>query len=1428
MAYGVSIGSDLTYGWEDQSTILVTVSDELTIAVCASEINPAQYIDILHDQIESVNLEKRPRISQSNPLVPQNLDVLVIWLVRSSDRTLYLGAGKRFAPTIDITFTSVDEATVVMKRLLQCAPHVSEKITCSESEPLNLSQPMVGEIEEQGMPHGAVARADHQICSAIVSSATESVPLPMFIRDPVPDLSHAFLKWPKNISASHLPTTDLNDLRSDTGVSIENIQPDSVVSRSHSQTQDLEDLSEGSLRNSAEWRKGAMLIETAPELQDITNCAMGNAEPSEKRNPPANTTSIERDGDPDDFYNATPKGQDINMQRAEPISTHTEERQKFQPALEHTIVPGDRISGVNEESNAEVGDTTVAGATEMEVQTPKNQEHVNGNTAEIRKLAVVKKKYTSKKKLPATNTSKISKKTVVDKNGTDREAESLSVKESRFQKARKEKDEFDFPLSPQKTRTPKIIRPPMSRKSQRKEGAIGSPRRKKFPAHRSMSPDKANVSAGHITAPNINTITLPNKAPLEPVRDTGLNDEVAGIGWDKGIVVDTKLNGAGSNPVGKRLPRGNAKSVTKRSKNKDDEDYSIKKGTRENMWKANRKTRSAPRPAPRPRNRRAAALVADEKIKNSINYDPSQEQSLGEMTRGVEDMLPPNGFANHRADVDGGTSPRTKPQNPSTMFRNGVLNHDEAPEIRTVAKLRPQDTNVEMLAASHTTKLVGNQQIHAVILPRRSIPQRISVHEMNSTLGRDNGNRRAEEAQLAGCTFFTGNAMGGAHNTTEENELNNDGTIPHRDLNTENDPKSPPVIYLENSHSKSFAPSQPCMPNGAQETCSSEGLVSAFEFPDSPSSSRTRLTPTSSMIDVGSRKTRRFVDTGSKRRATRLERSYQKAENDLNQGAATAILATKPPKRGNAFASNLKKALSGLQMSVEGHRAPECRIQDQSVEPDKTGLENSSVRPSTNSSMSPISVAGGFRNGNQNGTLKTTRLNPDMPTKEVLQEPNKRRERLYITLSPSESAQALHGMENSTPLREHSALACEYSENENEKEEKIISIRARRTPKGPKKTFVQPTYSPHRIRRANSRERLHTRAIKPWATPTKAPRDVNRKSNLISFDSRGPRNQGVVLNQKGRLASSSQSEPSVILSPDLDRSLKRKLPVEVGETSATETDLAFRKRLKILTRTQEEQDVGQYWSPIMAYGAHRPSSQSTRVNENGSPMPFVRSRHFVLRDRGEHGSNQIGKLPRSFLDDDRGDLLAPGDRVDTEPGISASRNRLPKGTKNDWRSSSASSKRERYLSYLQSPKTNRFAAHRIHPDGAFIDVHAETEILPIRPPDPFTESKETHPNAFMEMLRGSKNLPHKSPLNSRQGLPGQEIDKAIDGDHIHKYSPSTESLSSDSSLRDRWWSSSESSSSDEDGLYEEESWADKLEPHQKRQLDALHDISQVS
>lgn len=875
MAYGVSVGAELTYGWEDQSAILVTVSPELNIVVCASETSPARYIDILHDQIESVSLEKRQRISQTNTVVQEDLVILVVWLTKSSDTTLYVGAGKRFASSISIAFTSLDEAAAITKRLLERAPHIVEKFTCSESEPLSLSQPMVETIEEQGVLFNADSHID-TIRPAIVTSATDSVSLPAFIRTPKPDLIHSFLNWPKNVSASLLQTADLSDLRSNTGISIEDIQIESILSRSHSPTKNLEDRSGGSRRDSAEWRKGAILIDFDPELQDATNHVLKEGGLLGINSSPVQLKLSKRDSDRDSFYDATPRVQNAILEHADQVRTHSQGCQGLKKSLEVSLMPITTPQVMDKSCKAENSRNTGGGAAKLVVQAPEKEEFINGNAGDVHNLGAVRKKYTSKRKLLPTNASQ---KIAFGKNCTDRKANSLSVKIGCFQRHERGENEFDFPLSPQKTRTPKNAWRPVLKKLLSKEGAISPAPEKKTLNNRSLPPEKGDPLVPDVVVRNKHQGVLPSMASFRQRNSKSFNDESTGVKWDEGLVVDGKPSGADPDPP-RKGSRGKAKWVTKRSKNKDNEAYSSKQGSEETMRKTNKKTRSAPRPAPRPRNRRAAALIADQRIKNTIDCNTSQEQGRGELVHEVETARPkssqeassPSILAGSNLNFDHGVSQQANAQHLFTLIENRNLNHDEMPEIASGSELRPRDGDCEIIANANATELAGNPKRRPVVIFGNSTLQCVPVNDMNGMTHINDGDGRAKEGQLSGHTSSMASPRSGVFLRGDN------GAIPFREPIIENNGAE--GLLISRSRSESPSLSHLHILDTARETCSSDKLVSALALPDS---------------------------------SDKLVSAFALSDSQRNSHVGPAF------QREDAFALSLRKALSNVPLSNEHH-----------------------------------------------------------------------------------------------------------------------------------------------------------------------------------------------------------------------------------------------------------------------------------------------------------------------------------------------------------------------------------------------------------------------------------------------------------------------------------------------------------------------------
>lgn len=1392
----------MNYGWEDQRPILVTISTELNVVVCASETSPARYIDVLHDRIESVRLAKRQWMSQSSPLVTQDLDIVVISFKNSSDTTFYLGAGKRFAPLINIAFTSIDEATAMIKRLLESAPQIIEKFTCSESEPLDLSEPLVEKTEEQEILYDAAPQID-AFRSAVVTSATESVSLPIFGQETERDLTRSFLHWPKNIPAGLQRTAGHLDLRSDSGISIEDNRIEGLGYCPHSQVKTPEDMSDGTLRSSAEWRRGAMLIDSAPELQDTHNHVVEEGDSLRKSTSPTRITFTERDGDDyNSFYNATPRGQDANVKQAEQLGIHNDGKQDLQQPMEHIPIPNVEPQDVNANSKPETSRLTPNGAGGTHIPVLKRNGHVNGDIPEIRKSRVSNnQKYGSKNSLLASDTLK---RGALRKTQADRKMESLSLKVSRFQQEKQGGDEFDFPLSPRKTRTPRNVEISIPKKAQHKEGTMGPTTEKTTLASRSVLPGKGTTLIGKIN----------------------FNDEIT-----KEAEINSKR---------KRPARTKAKSATKRARNKENEAYSTKKSSENIKRKSTQKPKSAPRLAPQPRSRRAAALIADQKIKKSVNCDASQEQSYGRITHhdeisrinSGEAAPPPNRWACNNPKFDRGGSQQSELPLSPKPFENGIVVHEEEPEIAAIPKVKLQVGNSEAIANINASDLREDQTLHSAVVREDFEHQRVSVNDNNGTTNLDNDKAQAKAAQLSGLPLITSSPGSGTHVKAKKinKKQHNNECFPCGNLILNDGLSSYSKGQTESSEFKSLAPSRPCMPGEVGEYFSSEGAVFANDISGSSRNHHVRSTLRPRMNTPGSRESFRFVEVGAKRRALVFHKTDQKAENSLGPEASMAVMTTPPLKRGNSFAINLRKALSGVEILHEHFHTLAARTQ--TGVHDKTIPESYLAQPSTRLSRSQIPVAEGSQTGYRNQTLEATEVGPHISPVNSLQKLGKKSERLYITISPSGSSSVLPEMENSKILhistKAEGASSSEYSEYEIQGDQSLSAkkrdqgFQLRQTPEKPKRGAPQPVHLPHRIKRANSQEKLFVQDIGPRTTPTK---DINRKANLISFNVRGPKNQGVIFNQNGHSSGSAQRQPFRSLVANTDRSLKRKLPIWEGDLSNLDTDLKPGKRPRILTSIPKDQDPVQHRSSFIKEANHRPSSQSTRVNENGSPMPFMHARQVAFQDHGVRASTEINKFSSSLSDDEEGDLLLSGEKINVRPGISALEPRLAKATKMSWRNSSSNSKRKRTLNNSQSPGTNQLTAHRIHPSGEFINLHTENVVLPIRPPDPFIDTRKSRRNTFMEMLRSSGNPSDKSLESNCLNLHGQDPDKTLIEDQSN--TPSTERSVLESSSS-KLGSSSESPSSSEREVQEEDPWRKNMEPHQIGQLDALYDISHVS
>ena len=270
-------------------------------------------------------------------------------------------------------------------------------------------------------------------------------------------------------------------------------------------------------------------------------------------------------------------------------------------------------------------------------------------------------------------------------------------------------------------------------------------------------------------------------------------------------------------------------------------------------------------------------------------------------------------------------------------------------------------------------------------------------------------------------------------------------------------------------------------------------------------------------------------------------------------------------------------------------------------------------------------------------------------------------------------------------------------------------------------------------------------------------------------------------------------------------------------------------------------------SPAVAHDrSQRLSSQTTRVNENGSPMPFLINPSENIADEEQYADQDDGKeaLAEAQLEDQF--VLQDYDTVLQEPVlhgrpiVSAVSTSQPKTmtVQSIWSNSK------------QIPSSPHAASifgtmppHHIYHDGEIVNPETKESIIPIKPQDPFLGATRNPQNQFMEALRRSSELASKrltSGANDRRRSGAVSVrqapefredpDKTLVEPERRKLRQNYVSNSSSNSQSDTSTqvSQPDESSEEEKNGEADAKWRKALEPHQGNMLESLLAISHVS
>ena len=375
---------------------------------------------------------------------------------------------------------------------------------------------------------------------------------------------------------------------------------------------------------------------------------------------------------------------------------------------------------------------------------------------------------------------------------------------------------------------------------------------------------------------------------------------------------------------------------------------------------------------------------------------------------------------------------------------------------------------------------------------------------------------------------------------------------------------------------------------------------------------------------------------------------------------------------------------------------------------------------------------------------------------------------------------------------------------------------------------------------------------------------VHRKSAVISFSAQGPRNQGVLsADMSARHSNKSiQDLSESAIKPGLFVERKRTIAKISGPTTKVTTPSEKRRRTIVSVPwthhgnppTISDRNTGSLIGssgPLMIRPVEKPNSQSSRVDGNGSPQPSL----YHIRRVSTTGLNiqqmitmlgsaeKSSKIMRNKKDEDVA-LVIQGNIEGPELDLPELREKpSPMAMSHDPIHSSI---RKLLPSSPTAPSRmlEELTAHRVHPSGKFVNLQTDCIIRPAMPQDPFTGATKDRPSTFMQLLRASnayidqhvtktgevKN--HVDPKVTIKSPPREDPDRTMVESEIEQdsrqSSPSLCSTTSDQRFQGRDVPPPSDPSDDDDGAAEAgRQWREALRPHQRGNLDALNDITNV-
>lgn len=1479
-AYAVSVGENIYYV-NEQSAILVTISNELNIVIPMPTTGTANYLDINISQVEEIIREKKEIRFQSNSAPSKLFEVLTIWISKSSEEAYYFNARACFADSINLVFTSAGAASTVQQSIRS---RIACNLGTSQSGPVDISQRLSEDFDELSATQ-LTTQLSEEPCNDLVNATIQAnethqkYSVHSVAHFSIPECDESALEY---INRSQLKTSvaspydahapQLTALVDSAMSPVEPHQFDDLSLELTTVEYNFEDTSDDGFPSPATKPGGPSPSESGQAMWNRQRTLANSYGGFSADVCPVKIPSIEQDEDVDSLYHAKsstytsrkkPANQD-NLQLYEMVD---------QGRASNIFSNGGKLgrqglTKLSQRMRRNVGEPPVGlsitpGQTHGDAAKKDKRKHEGPRPALTKNFLLSDRQPRDLERSKAPSNGQIGG----------------NPKTASTDKQYRCEDEYDFPISAKNAHkaqlpTPRAIMCAQSSlKPDQQPSTKPIPPPKLMPKRASKRSESSLIhDGGRPKAVNGTTASIPSKRIRNNEDDDAMDRTNGDAGSD---ILQAKESEIPQRQRKKQL-NGKSRSRTKPIRAKDDLAFSTHKAQNGKIDKS-RKSRAVPVPLAQSRGRRVAALTANRKIQDLVECDTSSEdeeevESTYEKLKSTERPGQKNRSPSSRALVltNSNSSANSRPSLvTSKEYKGQIMQIHESVTITSAhPHAIPTKNESEKVGSLDSVDLPTNE----LVLPAWGLTkgnntlQRLPVN-VSYALSIDDGRGHQVQSELPNVKLKKLEIQDSASATTssvlEEQGLDHDNTMP---LPTFTCKTVTPEVHLsdhvdalddtgggffdeatafshEDTTSLAKNPtnqeiSKPPMLNSNFENIHDPNACGEGEIDIIPRVADTSTNPMRSTpkVSIAAKLQSALSSVKNSHFSTKAEGKLQKVSK---RGALTRTEVTAPPlDMINKLATRAtKKAIvpTKKEVSSDAMRTDQSSVKENGIPSLKKTLESRKIRPSptVDSTLPPITKSS-HRTPTTYSQVRVAITTPyALETANAVE--NGESDKL-----PFVNEVLLQGVQKSPKslsLNPDSRKSNREASKRNLERQIVSATRVKNVQHGlqgiSKQGFgsAKPANAPKSKPGAISSIDTVSRA----ENPTKTVLDSDRKPNVISFDSKGPRNQGIVSNRRvGPIQALEYQKPENIGTIKV-KTLKRTIQ-DFGQDSfgsGQHDAVVKRPRTSIdVPRTGEKapEGVQKRSISIIKESTQKPSSQSTRVDENGSPLPFVHSRKIGLQKIGRQISFETAAQSptREQGAKDGNELIMSKDGLGVlDLGLPFLQDLSPPSASSFRFIPSSCIKHRPSSPNAPSGIIEEYTAHKVNSSGKFVNIRTDNVVMAVRPSDPFVGIHHNHQNRqnkFIELLRRSSNIPNQG---SKEDPDKTLVTSGLAEGKNNPDTASSTSSNSDSSQPNEH-SPPEAPSSSEGGSDDEDDWTAALQPHQGETLEVLCEISHVS